>query len=313
MQTLGSVGGLPLPERVAVLDNLLSGHAASAISQAENNGLPRGVVNPARLLEAVGYLINPPVRESGKRAKGYADADQLGPKSTTVKLVDWLVKPFRASSQAPSMPLKELVWSVGCEQRADWLANEKTLGEGTAVEDCDLAKQSLEVLLLQNDGLIEGYIQKNFRLRAGDPSDFAAQAWAEAFVGWWSPQATTRFAGRARIITAVCQIARNMASKEMSRPTRAVGGLDLVELAEGEFVSADVANCIAIPELDLAAYLNCLETLPVGQRLIVDLSVRFKKQNKEICEELNTSASNVSNQLTRGRDKIRKCLKRCNL
>lgn len=291
MTTLGELASQPIEERFAALKPLLSSDASESIARAEAAGMARGHVDVERLLWAVAFNVSPPTSANQQsyttRFSGDYSFKELASRLTKVE-----------NSQNGSMCLlDELVWSVASEQRHDWQPPR-------AVESIDLrhAKHALGRIVHRDYSKVERFVQKRFGSRAGPPSEVTAEAWSEAFIAWWSPQARQRFLGLSRISTAVCQCAFFIAAKK-AKPTRHADGIDLETFADRLSVSTPQTH-----DGVFDAYEACLETLPPRQRLVVDLFIRRRLTPSKIASVLQTSRPNVSNLLSKGLQNLRNCM-----
>ena len=222
-----------------------------------------------------------------------------------------LNKPFGNLHPGDATLLEELAISVACEQREDWQHPDARPIPATN------ANRSFDFVYARDRAKVFGDVSKRFGTRAGEPEAIANEAWSRVFCDYWSSTARRRFLGLCRISTLVCQVARFVAIDAMK--TRGTA-LSLDETCSGsesrrsaltlEQLGLSPEPSVKLAEEEFCLQIRqCLECLPVKQRIVAEMVWIREIRAKQVAELLKVSEPAVSQHLKRARESIRNCLR----
>lgn len=251
-----------------------------AIDRLTAEGYAVASTTPDRAIEVVCSLC------SSTRETGIVYRDKIF--ETGIGLVRWLGTGFPRGPEDGAFPLLELIRSLLCEQRVEG---------GELGDSVETARRNLDRLITQTWGSLVGFCRNR-----GADEEAATIACGRAFVKFWSPNATDRFAGQSRVGTMLCSFARLVILEQDRGRTRTTRD------ADAHSTGAPDPPGFAERQEVRRAYEECLSKLPPRERVIVDLHVRYQMQGRAIAERLGCVKSNVSNALATGLPRLRACM-----
>ncbi len=246
---------------------------------------------------------------SCRGTRGYRDHWPAG--TQWIAIWSSLNKPFGNPHPGDATLLQELAVSVACEQREDWQHPD------VRPIAADEANRWFDFVYARDRAKVVGDVFRRFGTRAGDPEAIASEAWSRVFCDYWSSTARRRFLGLCRISTLVCQVARFVAIDALRMRGASISldetssdhearrsALALEQLGFSAEPSAKIAEeefCLQIRQ--------CLECLPVKQRIVAEMVWVREIRAKQAAELLRISEPAVSQHLKRARENIRNCLR----
>lgn len=282
---------------------------ATLAGLGDRSGVP--LIDAGRLAWAVAHNV-----DAGPLAAVRDDAAVQGYRRRWQPDVPWaivwsiLVAPREdGCGREPTSLLRELAWSVACEQRDDWQP------PSNRPLSADNANQAFEVLYGRCRSKVVGYVVRRYGERAGDPESIADEAWSRVFQGYWSAEAGQRFSGLSRISTLVCQVGNYIALDEFRRQERmaVLAGDDAPSPGNDENrgqplgVTDDQVTRMIADRFKKEAR-DCTRLLPPKQRLVAHLVWFGQHRQVDVAGMLDISEAAVAQHLKKARERVRRCL-----
>jgi len=260
-----------------------------AIERARRQGLPAGLVPLPHCSRFVSWSLITQARKEKAGAERAEREGQIAEPSRPFRDV-WRKRTAEHGASGGSI-LSDCVWSLACEQRAEWRVEGSDQGVAYECFESVYTRESGAVLALQRQ-------RRNLLVPAADACE---TAWGDAWATYWSEGATARFGGHCRIRTLLGTISLRAALP--SPRSRHELGLEDREPPVSEPVDARMAT----EELE-RAWRECLQLLPPVRRCVAELFFVRKMRHSEIAEQIGSGRPNITNHLERGKEDLRKCL-----